>query len=105
METTGVGGNDPVYRKDMQKGVQIFEKTFKEMEKTKNFPQKKQELEKAADDSLRALHDAAKGLKDKRLEEMEKKLDEDFHSYLENPSAQSESQVQKDIDALRDEVK
>lgn len=104
IQGTGSESDQPIYRADLQKGLQVFEESFKEMEQTKQFPQKKQMLEKAAEESLLAIQNAAKGLMNQKLVEMKNQLDKDFHAYVENPSQKAEEKVQKDIQSMKEQI-
>lgn len=104
MEIDKMGGDSAAYRKEIQEGVQIFEKSFKGVRETKDFPQKTAEYEKSIDESMQAIQDAATALMNKKLLEMKDQLDKDYHVYLDNPTAQNAEKVEKDLDSLRKSV-
>lgn len=97
----GKTGDSAEYRKEIQEGVQIFEKSFKGVRETKNFPQKTAEYEKSIDEAMQAIQDAATALTNKKLLEIKDQLDKDYHGYLDNPTAQNAEKVEKDLDSLR----
>lgn len=97
-----LGGDSAAYRKEIQEGVQIFEKSFKGIRETKDFPQKTEEYEKAIDESMQAIQDAATALMNKKLLEIKAELDKDYHTFLDNPSAKNAEKVEKDLDSLRE---
>lgn len=102
MEIQKAGDDSSAYKNEIKEGVQIFDKSFKEMKETKNFPQKKQEFNNAMQESLKAIQDAATALANKELLKKKQQLDQDYQAYLQTPNSENEKKVEKDIDSLRD---
>ncbi len=89
------------YRKEIQEGVQIFEKGFKEIQKKKTFPAQKQEYETSMEESLKAIQDAAKALANESMQKMKERLEADYDNYLSSPTEANKEKVQRDIDNLK----
>jgi len=105
MEIQKPSDESSVYKKEIQQGVKIFDESFKEMEKTKNFPQKKQEFENAMQESLQAIQDAATSLANKELIQQKDQLSKDYQDYLTSPTPQNAEKVEKDLNSLRESSK
>ena len=91
-----------IYKNELQQGVKIFEKSFKGYQETKNFPAKKMEYEKAMGESLQAIQDACKALMNKELAAKKDQLSKDYQDFLNNPSSQNASKVEKDLDSFHE---
>ncbi len=102
MEIQKSGDDSATYRKEIQEGVQTFEKSFKGMKGTKDFPEKKLEYEKAMGESMQAIQDAASALMNKSLIQMKDQLSKDYQNYLGNPTSQNANKVEKDLSSLRE---
>lgn len=93
-------GDDAQYKKEVQRGADIFEKSFQGMQKAK-FPQQKEEFEKSTQEALQAIQDACKGLANAQLVKIKDQLAKDYQAYLSNPNKENEGKVQHDIDDLK----
>jgi len=100
MEIQKAGDDQEKYRKEIHEGAHIFNESFKEMQKTKKFPQKKAELEKSMGEAFKAIQEAATALANKTLEEQKNQLSKDYQAYLSDPSEQNAQKVEKDLDLL-----
>lgn len=93
--------NSEAYRKEVQEGVQIFEKSFKGAAETKKFPEKKALFERSSREALKGIGDAAKALMNQRILEEKEKLEKDYGNYLSNPTPENEQQVEKDLQSFK----
>ena len=105
MEIQKGEGDSSVYRKELQQGIKVFEESFKGMRETKNFPQKKQEYEKATEKSLQAIQDAASALMNQALIQMKDRLGNDYQTYMDSPTQENAEKIEKDLDSLRESTK
>ncbi len=105
MEIQKPGDERSIYQKEIQQGVKIFQESFKGLQETKKFPEKKIEYEKAMDESLQAIQDAASALMNQKLIQMKEQLSKDYHVYLDDPTNQNAEKVDKDLDSLRESNK
>jgi hypothetical protein len=96
------GEESSIYRKEIQQGLQIFEKSFKGYQETRKFPEKKMEFQKAMAESLQAIQDACSALMNKELVEKKDKLSKDYQEFLNHPTSQNANQIEKDVNSMRE---
>jgi len=100
MEIPGGVPEKPTYKNEVQSGVKLFEKGFKNLQESK-FDAQKLEYKKSMKESLQVIQDAAKGLMNQELLKQKEELANDFQQYLDNPTSENEQKVQHDIDSLK----
>jgi hypothetical protein len=90
----------PTYEKDFQRSVDLFEKSFKEVEKS-SFDAQKNQYVKVMKESLSTMQEAANGMLNSHLAELKTKLSDDLNTYLEDPTQEHTDQVMKDIKEIK----
>lgn len=100
MEITPDKSNREIYHQEAKKGIELFEKSFKAMQKSKQDEQK-EEYQKVMEECLQVMQDTAKGLMNKKLLEMKEQLAVDSQNYLNNPTDANRDKVQKDINSIK----
>jgi|GEM_PF-1447378 len=94
----------PSYREECLKGVDLFEKTFKEYQNSQ-IPQQKKEYQEIMKKTLEALHQAAGELANKEIQKLELQIEQDYQKYQDNPSdSENISKVNQDLSVFRDRV-
>ena len=96
----GIGEQDR-YRKEAQEGIKIVQESFKSMEETKNFPEKKMVLDRALREALQAVQDAARGLMNQKLLDEKAQLDKDYSAYTQAPNEENKKRVETDIENMK----
>ncbi len=91
---------EPSYRKDFQRSVDLFEKSFREVQNS-TFDAQKNQYVKVMQSSLSVMQEAANGMVNKHLAELKNKLSTDLDTYIENPSTEHTQQVMTDIREIK----
>lgn len=89
------------YQERYQKGFDIFQKAFKDYNEPKIEPHKKAQLQKVMSEALQVMNETAcVALKKEKLED-EKRLNENYAHFIENPGPDTQQKVSDDINSLK----
>lgn len=109
-ETSGVEGGGQSqysqkqiqeYQERYQKGFDIFQKAFKDYSEPKIEPHKKAQLQKVMSEALQVMNETAcVALKKEKFED-EKRLNENYAEFIENPGPETQKKVSDDINSLK----
>jgi hypothetical protein len=91
---------EPTYKQDFHRSVELFEKSFKEHQQSQIDQQKKM-YEHVMKESLSIMQETAGAMLNQQLSKMKEKLDKDLTSYLDNPSSEHTNKVLKDIEGIK----
>jgi hypothetical protein len=100
MEVSGSSPSQPSYPSEFKQGVELFEKSFHNMQTSKLDAQKAQYV-KVMDESLQVMQDSASAMLNKHLLELKNTLSQDLHTYLAAPTDEHRKKVESDLDQLK----
>ena len=88
------------YQQDYEKGLDLFKASFKEYTQPDVEVHKKKQLKKVMDEALQVMNETARvSLREGKLGS-EKQLNTDYHTFLQNPTAENQKKVAQDLKAL-----
>ncbi|NDE63762.1 MAG: hypothetical protein EB053_05350 [Chlamydiae bacterium] len=90
----------PTYKQEFKESVDIYDKSFQGAMES-NFDPQKRQYYKAMKESLEAMQDSANGLVNQHLLDLKQKLSQDTNAYIQDPSAENQKKIQKDIKDIR----
>lgn len=98
-----ISGDDhkELYRSEVRKGVEIFERSFKDIQASQ-FDAQKAQYEKVMNQSLQIIQAAGGALVNEQIIKMKEKLEQDYKGYLHDPSQENIAKVERDIQNLKD---
>ena len=85
-----------LYRQEYHHGATLFEKALQQSRKT-NYDPKSKEFDEVMKMAMEILNQSARGLKDERLLEQNKRIEEDYKAYQENPDQEHLDALQKNL--------
>jgi hypothetical protein len=91
---------EPTYKQDFHRSVELFEKSFKEHQHSQ-IDKQKQMYEHVMKESLSIMQETAGAMVNQQLAKMKETLDKDLTSYLNDPSAEHCSKVQRDLEGIK----
>ncbi|MBM3208032.1 MAG: hypothetical protein FJZ57_05435 [Chlamydiae bacterium] len=91
---------EPTYKQDFHRSVELFEKSFKELQHSEIDQQKKMYVN-VMKESLSIMHETASAMVNQHLSKMKEKLDKDLTTYLDDPSTEHKNKVLKDIEGIK----
>ncbi len=91
--------NPPSYRMEFQEGVKLFKDSLQEYSKSSETHQKV-EFKKVMEKALKIMNQSAKAALSESVQTKEKKLEDDYHSFLNNDSDETRAKLEKDISDL-----
>lgn len=94
-------GDMSKYKSEFQRGAKLFQNALEEYNKS-NIPEQKDQFKKVMDEARQVLHETAEVVcKNKKEIAREKKLEDDYDSFLQNPSKEQYDILHKDIESLQ----
>ena len=93
----------PSYQKEFNDGLDLFAKSFHGYQES-TFQAQKDQYDKVMKESLHIMTQSANAMVNKELSKLKDKLAKDLQNYLDNPSAETESKVETDINQLNQAV-
>ncbi|MEM8728040.1 MAG: hypothetical protein AAGE99_04960 [Chlamydiota bacterium] len=88
------------YRDRYKRGVDLFQQAFTQYNDPQIEPHKKAQLRKVMSEALEVMNETASvALKKEKLED-ERRLNENYVRFIENPGAETQKKVFDDIDSL-----
>ncbi|HPE84627.1 MAG TPA: hypothetical protein PLO43_00405 [Chlamydiales bacterium] len=100
MDTNPISHEPPSYHQEFQQGVNIFEESFKNYEKS-TFQAQKDMYKKAMNESLDAMGKSASALANEQLKSYKDKLAKDLNTYIQDPTKDHSNQVLSDISQMK----
>ncbi len=100
MSVSGPTPDRPTYEADFRRSVDIFEKSFKNIQDSK-FDAQKAQYVKVMHESLRAMQESASGMVNDKLREMKNNLSHDLDDYISSPTDDHKVKVEKDINQMK----
>ncbi|MCB1072780.1 MAG: hypothetical protein KDK96_06720 [Chlamydiia bacterium] len=89
------------YQERYQKGFDLFQKAFTDYNQPKIEPHKKVQLQKVMSEALQVMNDTAcVALKKGKLED-EKRLNENYAQFIQDPNPENQKKVSDDINTLK----
>lgn len=102
MSISGPGATPPSYSSDFRQSVELFEKSFKELQ-TSTLPAQRSQYVKVMQETLQAMQDISSATVNKELLKLKNQLSEDLNTYLASPSDTTKKNVESDLSALKKE--
>lgn len=105
----GVGGSQPEYspeeirgyKKDYEKGFDLFQRAFHAYNQPKVEEHKKEQLKKVMHEALNIMNETASiALKKDKLVD-EERLSNDYAAFVQNPTEENQKKVQGDLESLK----
>ena len=91
---------EPTYKQDFDRSVELFEKSFKNLDHSTIEPQKKMYL-KVMQESLSIMQESASAMLNQHLSGMKSQLEKDLTAYLEHPDATHKEAILQDIQKIK----
>jgi hypothetical protein len=89
------------YHSEFKRGAKLFQKALEDFHKSK-IPAQKEQFRKVMDEALNVMNQTAIAVcREKSQKTQEKKLEKDYHTFVDNPSKEKYEVVHKDIEDLR----
>lgn len=104
MEITPDKSREELYHEEVKKSIDLFEKSFKQIQKKSTFTQQKEEYEKVMNECMQVMQETAMGLANKELLKIKNQLSMDYKGYLNNPTSTNRDKLQHDIDKMKREI-
>lgn len=90
------------YQSDYQKSLNLFNKSFDEYIKPDLETHKKEMFKKVMDESLDVMNKTAcVALKNARDRDKEAKLNSDYHTFIQDPTAENQDKIHQDLDHMK----
>ncbi len=103
MTISGPTPDRPTYESDLKRSIDLFEKSFQNVQ-TSQFDAQKDQYVKVMHESLKTIQESASGLLNSKIREMKEQLSQDLDTYLASPTDETKEKVQKDISQIKREV-
>jgi hypothetical protein len=89
-----------LYRKDFEKGSEIFKDAMQEYTQT-NEAHKKEMLKKAMNETLQAMNEILNNVLHEKGGKFEKMITDDYQNFIENSNSSTMNDLNKDIDKIK----
>jgi hypothetical protein len=89
-----------IYRNDFEKGSDLFKQAMEEYTQTDEIHKKKQ-LEKVMKETMNAMSEILNNVLHEKGEKYEKKLTDDYQSFMKNSTEDTISSINKDLDNMK----
>lgn len=100
MDVKGPSPQQPSYSSDFKQSVNLFEKSFQDMQHSQLDAQRAQ-YEKVMREALHTMQEAAMGMLNQQLVQMKDKLSNDLENYLDQPTDANKKKVEGDLNKLK----
>ncbi len=100
MEISGSSPTQPSYSSDFKQGVDLFEKSFQEIQSSK-FDAQRAQYVKVMNESLQIMQESASAMLNQHLLALKETLSKDLKAYLAAPTDEHRQKVESDIDELK----
>ena len=90
------------YESDYQKSFNLFNKSFSEYVKPNLEEHKKQMFKEVMDEALKVMNQTAcVALKNERERNKEAELNQDYQTFMQNPSGKNQDKIRHDLDDMK----